>query len=220
MKLPESVILQMPPHLQALFYRLPNLGSEEVLAGFPESAGQQYAVKGTEKRHNQVFGALPDPTPFPARGDTGSAARFFFSAKAGAQDRWGSRHPAVKPVELMKWLVALVCPPGGTVLDPFAGSGTTAVAALGAGRSAILIEREDQYVADIRERVAFYEGGGMHSVQAKNRARKTAAGPLFEQPFDEAADCARSYNTAIQAIGERVKAGEPLPKGGYFGGEE
>jgi site-specific DNA-methyltransferase (adenine-specific) len=111
--------------------------------------------------------------------DSGTAARFFYCAKADKQDRWGSRHPTVKPVELMKWLVPLVTPPGGLVLDPFAGSGTTGVAALATGRDCILIEREDQYIADIKERLAFYEGGGAHSVQAKNRSRKTEAGPLF-----------------------------------------
>lgn len=149
--------------------------------------------------------------------DTGSAARFFYCAKADAQDRWGSRHPTVKPVELMKWLVALVTPPGGLVLDPFAGSGTTGVAALATGRDCILIEREAQYLADIGERLAFYEGGGGHSVQAKNRHRNTDAGPLFAQPYDPALDSALSYEAAIKAIGERVKAGEPLPTTGYFG---
>lgn len=44
-------------------------------------------------------------------------------------DRAGSKHPTVKPVALMRWLVRLVTPPGGTVLDPFAGSGTTGAAA-------------------------------------------------------------------------------------------
>jgi site-specific DNA-methyltransferase (adenine-specific) len=171
-------------------------GSDEVVALFPESGGQQGDVRGTEPSRPalNVYGEF-GRKPFARRGDEptnfqmqpgikhadhgGSAARFFFSAKAGAQDRWGSKHPTVKPVELMKWLVALVTPPGGTCLDPFAGSGTTAVAALATGRNAILIEREDQYVADIRARLAFYEGGGMHSVQAKNRNRKVDHGPLF-----------------------------------------
>lgn len=105
--------------------------------------------------------------------------RLHFSSKAQSADRWGSRHPTIKPVDLIAWLVALVTPPGGTFLDPFAGSGTAAVAALKTGRNAILIEREDSYIADIRERLAFYEGGGTHSVQAKNRNRKVDHGPLF-----------------------------------------
>ncbi len=110
--------------------------------------------------------------PNMALGDRGSKSRLWYSSKADAKDRWGSRHPTVKPVELMKWLVALVTPPQGTVLDPFAGSGTTAVAAMATDRNAIVIEREDQYVADIRERMAFYEGNGRHSMVSKNRNRQ------------------------------------------------
>jgi len=165
---------------------------------------------------DEVVGLFPDERAGRIGMTQHSAARFFFSAKAGAQDRCGSKHPTVKPVELMKWLVALVTPPGGTVLDPFAGSGTTAVAALATGRNAILIEREEQYVADIRERLAFYEGGGTHSTQAKHRNRKVDHGPLFAEPplspDEDAADSLASYNAAVMAIGERVKTGAPVPE--------
>jgi DNA modification methylase len=86
----------------------------------------------------------------------------------------------VKPVELLKWLVPLVTPPGGTFLDPFAGSGTAAVAALATGRNAIVIEQDTGYIADIRERVAYYEGDGRHSLAAKARHRQsTVAGTLL-----------------------------------------
>jgi site-specific DNA-methyltransferase (adenine-specific) len=154
-------------------------GSDEVVALFPQSAGAvSNGSKGSGLQETDTFKMRQRPQT-PGFCDTGSAARFFFSAKAGAQDRWGSRHPTVKPVELLKWLVPLVTPPGGFVLDPFAGSGTTAVAAMATGRNCILIEREDQYIADIKERLAFYEGGGMHSSAAKNRNRKRDEGPLF-----------------------------------------
>jgi site-specific DNA-methyltransferase (adenine-specific) len=86
--------------------------------------------------------------------NAGTAARFFYCAKAGKADRAGSKHPTIKPVALTRWLVRLVTPPGGTVLDPFAGSGTTGAAALAEGRQAILIEREAEYIADIRRRLA------------------------------------------------------------------
>lgn len=89
-------------------------------------------------------------------------------------------HPTVKPISLMRWLVKLVTPPNGIILDPFAGTGTTGLAAIAERRNAILIERELSYIADIRERLAFYEGGGTHSVQAKNRNRAIDHGPLFE----------------------------------------
>jgi hypothetical protein len=62
-------------------------------------------------------------------GDSGSAARFFYCAKATTDERGeGNNHPTVKPVALMRWLVRLVTPKGGTVLDPFMGSGSTALA--------------------------------------------------------------------------------------------
>ena len=66
---------------------------------------------------------------FPETDEEQSASRFFYSAKADKSDRGaGNNHPTVKPVDLMRYLVRLVCPMGGIVLDPFNGSGTTAVA--------------------------------------------------------------------------------------------
>jgi site-specific DNA-methyltransferase (adenine-specific) len=122
----------------------------------------------------------------------GDAGRFFFNAKADKEDRWGSRHPTIKPVKLMRWLIRLVTPPGGTVLDPFAGSGTTGVAALAEARHCILIEREDQFAADIRARIAFYEGEGKHSLAAKaRRVTQKPIGGLFgdsESPTGNAPD--------------------------------
>ena len=94
---------------------------------------------------------------FAAFGD-GQADRFFYSAKAGDDDRIGSKHPTVKPVALIRWLVRLVTPPGGTVLDPFAGTGTTGAAALREGMRAILIEREPEYLADIDRRLKRMRG--------------------------------------------------------------
>lgn len=96
--------------------------------------------------------------------DSGGASRFFptfdadpflYQAKASKRDRGdGNRHPTVKPTALMQWLVRLVTPPDGTILDPFAGSGTTLVAALAEGRQAIGIEREAEYVEIIKARLA------------------------------------------------------------------
>ena len=90
---------------------------------------------------------------FPSSNGGGSAARFFYSAKASKEDRAGSAHPTVKPIALMRWLVRLITPPGGVVLDPFAGTGTTGQAAIAEGCSAVLIEREDEYRADIERRM-------------------------------------------------------------------
>ena len=64
-----------------------------------------------------------------------------------------NHHPTVKPVDLMQWLVRLVTPPGGVVLDPFTGSGSTGIAALREGFGFIGIEREPEYVAIARARI-------------------------------------------------------------------
>jgi DNA modification methylase len=63
-------------------------------------------------------------------------------------------HPTVKPLDLMRWLVRLVTPPGGTVLDPFAGSGTTGEACVIEGVRAILIERDPGYLPLIVARLS------------------------------------------------------------------
>jgi site-specific DNA-methyltransferase (adenine-specific) len=68
-------------------------------------------------------------------------------------------HPTVKPVDLMRYLIRLVTPKGGTVLDPFMGSGTTAVAAIGEGVNWIGCEREPEYVAIIEARIAAAQPG-------------------------------------------------------------
>ncbi len=64
-----------------------------------------------------------------------------------------TKHPHQKPLAVMRWLVRLACPPGGTILDPFAGSGTTGVACALEGRKCIMIEREDEYCKIIRRRL-------------------------------------------------------------------
>jgi len=66
----------------------------------------------------------------------------------------GNHHPTVKPVDLMRWLCRLVTPPGGLVLDPFAGSGTTGVACAAEGLQFLGMEREEQYVEIAMRRVA------------------------------------------------------------------
>lgn len=91
--------------------------------------------------------------------DTGGPSRFFYTAKASTSERNNGHgpantHPTVKPVDLMRWLVRLVTPPGGVVLDPFAGSGTTGVAARAEGHRAVLIEREAEYLQIIAGRLA------------------------------------------------------------------
>ena len=149
-------------------------GSEDVLAAFPDAGGQLADVSHTapSPKTSGIYGKMSrdgEPSadrrytdsgstnfsalPGARRGDAGSAARFFYTAKADGEDRLGSRHPTVKPIDLMQWLVRLITPKGGVVLDPFSGTGTTGEAAWREGCSAILIEREEEYQADIVRRM-------------------------------------------------------------------
>lgn len=133
-------------------------GSPEVLALFPEGTGASAPLKGTEPSRtgaHGIYNAYGPHAPFvlhDARG--GSAARFFYCAKAARSERGeGNDHPTVKPVALMRWLVRLVCRPGGLVLDPFCGSGTTGVACREEGMDFIGIEKNEGYFKIARNRV-------------------------------------------------------------------
>ena len=164
-------------------------GSDEVLAAFPDSAGQQGDVRGTEPSSvtNGIYGDFAGRVASPARNDTGSAARFFYCAKADKADRdaglhdfekapggmvsntsgqhmtrrdegyevapRANNHPTVKPTKLMRYLCRLVTPPGGTVLDPFNGSGSTGKGAVLEGFRYIGIDREAEYIAISHARI-------------------------------------------------------------------
>ncbi len=170
-------------------------GSEEVLACFPQSQGG--AFPKTVVRSNrggefcQRFGD-EQREDRKEMADAGSAARFFYCAKASRKDRnegcegmerlmprgsngavnavsenRGSRsgprenhHPTVKPTDLMRYLCLLVTPRGGTVLDPFTGSGSTGKAAVLEGFKFIGIEREAEYVEIARARITLLGRGG------------------------------------------------------------
>jgi DNA modification methylase len=156
-------------------------GSEDVVAAFPETntvngrpncSGKSY---GHDNR--QIYGAGAGVVYDGGYLDSGSAARFFYTAKADAEDRLGSKHPTVKPLDLMQWLVRLVTPKGGTVLDPFAGTGTTGEAAWREGMRAILIEREAEYQVDIARRMEL-------ATQPTKRAAVAASKNQLERPED------------------------------------
>ena len=134
-------------------------GSEEVVSLFPDSLGAGGSLPrvkitgygdgiGTGK--SEYLGG--DRIPFDS--GTGSAARFFYCAKANKKDREeGNLHPTVKPTELMKYLIKLVTPKDGIVLDPFMGSGSTGKAAKILGYSFIGIEREEEYFKIAEKRI-------------------------------------------------------------------
>ena len=110
-------------------------------------ADKKAAIYGTYKN-----GDSPDIT----YGGGGGASRFFYTAKAPKRERPnvdGIQHPTVKPLAIMEWLLRLVTPPGGTVLDPFAGSGTTLEAAQKLGHKSIGIEAEETYLPLIDQRL-------------------------------------------------------------------
>lgn len=145
-----------PAHEPAVLARKPVLGT----------VAQNHADYGTGAL-NLAGCAIIDPNG-PARWPTntfidetaanllGDAKRYFYVAKPGRAERpsvAGVRHPTVKPLSLMRELVRMVTPPGGTVLDPFAGSGTTLEAAVLEGMQAIGIEREESYLPLIHQRI-------------------------------------------------------------------
>lgn len=162
-------------------------GSDEVIAAFPETAPAKAGVP-RQGRSGNGYGMTHTGAEYDDAG--GSAARFFYSAKATAAERRGSKHPTVKPVALMAYLIRMVTRRGGTVLDPFAGTGTTGEGAYIEGVNAILCEQSPDYVEDIKRRMAAVTGQGPHSASARAAARSengkntgTAAaddhGPLF-----------------------------------------
>jgi DNA modification methylase len=143
-------------------------GSEEVLALFPANAGAAAPVRGTEAsaastgnvtgKRERVEGVF--------HADKGSAARFFYCAKASKSDRGeGNNHPTVKPTALMQYLCRLVTPPGGVVLDPFMGSGSTGKAAIAEGFRFVGIDLSPEYVAIAAARIAHAQSEAAVPVQ-------------------------------------------------------
>jgi site-specific DNA-methyltransferase (adenine-specific) len=173
-------------------------GSDEVLALFPQGTSPQRRKTkrsgekelGEGKQFSGGFSGQPEV--YIGYGDTGSAARFFYCAKASKADRdegldgfekqdtsVGDRrpsgsmsqrihadegrpdtkarnhHPTVKPTDLMRYLCRLVTPPGGTVLDPFCGSGSTGKAAVLEGFGFIGIDMESEYVEIAAARIDY-----------------------------------------------------------------
>lgn len=159
-------------------------GSDEVIGLFPQT--QSGTMKAGTRRAAQdepgsvcygTYGGNATTSDTP--GDAGSAARFFYCAKASRKDRHeglndpgpqfkrgttlrkveststqGNSHPTVKPTELMRYLCRLVTPPKGVVLDPFMGSGSTGKAAIIEGFSFLGVEKDPEYFAIAKQRIA------------------------------------------------------------------
>jgi len=172
-------------------------GSEEVVGLFPVTKSGALN-RASITAANGIYGKAPKERTGEYAADSGSAARFFYCAKASKADRdegcegiserltmrYGEKaqgplpqqtpskpvpqrnhHPTVKPTALMRYLCRLVTPPGGIVLDPFTGSGSTGKGAVLEGFRFVGIEREAEYVEIAKARIAAVESG---------------PGPLFE----------------------------------------
>lgn len=193
-------------------------GSDEVLAAFPNTkSGKPSGVKSGN--NNIVYGQFAGGVPVTGFGDEGSAARFFYCAKASRKDRdegldgfeqkvvasalarvsqltgeeatcisgtkhpRANTHPTVKPTDLMRWLCRLITPPGGVILDPFMGSGSTGKAALLEGFRFIGVEREDEYMPIAQARIA----AAVRPVAAKAQPANDNQLPLQASLFGDAA---------------------------------
>ena len=119
-------------------------------SGFSKSPPVGSVTKTRPRKSSSMAGGFDhDPAGMSnGHGDSGGASRFFYVAKAPKSERPvvdGTAHPTVKPLALMRWLCRLVTPPGGVVVDPFAGSGTTLEAAYLEGFEAIGVEMTPEY---------------------------------------------------------------------------
>lgn len=136
-------------------------GSKEVVSQFPEqkSGGHlEHYQKSQDENGNKrssIYGkykAIKILRP----SESGSASRFFYCAKASPSERnmgCENKHPTVKPIKLMSYLVRLITPPDGVVLDCFGGSGTTAIACIEENKNYVLIEREKEYIEIAEARI-------------------------------------------------------------------
>ena len=125
--------------------------------GFGDTGGASrffYTAKASRSERDAGLAHLPASTGGQAT-DRKDGSAGLDSPRTGAGRKGGARntHPTVKPLDLMRWLCRLITPPGGIVLDPFAGSGSTLIAALREGFKVIGVERDPQYVTIARARV-------------------------------------------------------------------
>ena len=134
---------------------------EEAAAMLDEQSGKSKSPPvgsmGGGSNSHSIYGDYAGQRHGNGFGDSGGASRFFYTAKASSGERHyagKNAHPTVKPVDLMRWLVRLVTLPGGLVLDPFTGSGSTGVAALAEGARFLGIELDPEHVATARRRIA------------------------------------------------------------------
>ena len=133
--------------------------SEEVRECFPEQkSGAKKANQENYNHEDKEFVSTLGASINEYQANSGNASRFFksiiYTSKASKKDRGeGNSHPTVKPVKLMEYLIKMVTPKSGIVLDPFMGSGSTGVACVNLGREFIGIEKEQQYLQIAEARI-------------------------------------------------------------------
>jgi site-specific DNA-methyltransferase (adenine-specific) len=193
-------------------------GSDEVTHEFPNTksgkmkAGHPYGRGDGQNVYSKLTGETKNDT----HGDSGSAVRFFYCAKASrsernagldgfvskphgtyAQDKWSrenmgntpdanrklvkNHHPTVKPIALMRWLCRLVTPLGGTILDPFMGSGSTGCAAVLEGFDFVGIDMEPEYVDIARARIEYHKGQAKASESKLNDQNSKKQLNMFDE---------------------------------------
>jgi site-specific DNA-methyltransferase (adenine-specific) len=135
-----------------------------------EQSGERKVGKGSRSggfQQGYIDGEVKNRVVNEGYNDKGGASRFFYSAKVSKKERnmglddvvkgKANIHPTVKPIALMEYLIKLVTPKGGVVLDPFMGSGSTGIAAKKLGFNFIGIEREEEYMEIAKARINNYE---------------------------------------------------------------
>lgn len=136
-------------------------GSDEVIAMFPHTKSGSGAIIKEGKNTGAAWGkeSRKVGTELPSYGDEGSASRFFYCSKASPKDRdegcGDNDHPSVKSTNLMRWLIKLITPEEGHVLDCFMGTGSTGKAAVLEGMSFTGIEQDSHYFDIARKRIGF-----------------------------------------------------------------
>jgi DNA modification methylase len=126
---------------------------EQSLSGGMHSAGHA-RNKNVDSEYDASSYNLSGTLQMNRLGDSGGASRFFYCPKSSKSERGeGNNHPTIKPIKLMEYLVRLITPSGGVVLDPFSGSGTTLLACQGLGYHYIGFEKDPSYFAIATKRI-------------------------------------------------------------------
>lgn len=179
---------------------------DEVCGGFPFTkstggSGEASKINSFLNVYNGGWGHDKDCAHLGGLGDEGSASRYFYCAKASKKDREeglfsedGKRlniHPAVKPTELLEYLVRLVAPKGATILDPFMGSGSTGKAVMFENRERnadykfIGVELSEEYLPIAEARIKFAEGFELDNKEIEKSQKPTRKSVEKSQKSDE-----------------------------------